>query len=406
MFQPRQLLRDLASQKLRTFLTVFGMVWGTIAISLLLAFGDSFHHQMLVNAAGLGRGVVIAWPMRTGMSYEGLGEGRRISLSERDMDLVRRRARLIGAISGEFADALNVRYGSKNLKVSVKGVEPPFGEMRNIISTAEGRWLNPIDEEKRRRVVFLGNKLADDIFDDANPIGQTVEIAGSPFLVIGVMQEKIQESNYSGPDENRAFIPSSTSRALTGRRFVDNFVFTAKTVTQTAGAVKEMRGILAARHRFHPDDAEAVQVWDTTEGARFLDTFMFAFRLFLGIVGSLTIVVGGIGVSNIMNVVVEERTREIGIKMAIGAKPRFVMTQFLLETLAISSIGGAIGLALSAGICAMFTQAGLKDFVGDPALTPAIGALTATLLTVIALISGYFPARTASRLDPVVAMKM
>lgn len=406
MILPRQLLRDLASQKLRTFLTVFGMVWGTIAISLLLAFGDSFHHQMMVNAAGLGRGVVIAWPMRTGMSFEGLGEGRQISLSESDMALVRQRAQLLGAISGEFADSLDVRYGTKNLKVSVKGIEPSFGEMRNIISTAEGRWLNPIDEEKRRRVVFVGNELADDVFGDENPIGQTLDIAGSPFLVIGVMQKKIQQSNYGGPDENRAFIPSSTFRALTGQRYIDNFVFTAQDVAMTGAAVEEVRGILAARHRFHPDDEEAVQVWDTTEGARFLDTFMFAFRLFLGIVGSLTLVVGGIGVSNIMNVVVEERTREIGIKMAIGAKPRFVMTQFLFETLLISSIGGAIGLALSAAICAAFASAGLKDFVGDPALTPAIAALTASLLTVIALISGYFPARTASRLDPVVAMKV
>lgn len=406
MFLSRQLLRDLGTQKLRTFLTVCGMVWGTIAISLLLAFGGSFHHQMLVNAAGMGNGVVVAWPMRTGMSYEGLGKGRQISLSENDMALVRERALTLDAISGEFAESLSLRYGTKNLTASVKGIEPSFGDMRNIISTEDGRWLNPIDEEKRRRVVFLGNELASDVFGDEDPIGRSLQIAGSPFLVVGVMQEKIQQSNYSGPDENRAFIPSSTFRALTGRRYVDNFVFTAKDVTMTAAAVREVRGILAGKHRFHPDDEEAVQVWDTTEGARFLDTFMFAFRLFLGIVGSLTLVVGGIGVSNIMNVVVEERTREIGIKMAIGAKPRFVMTQFLLETLAISSIGGAIGLALSAGMCALFTQAGLKDFVGDPALTPGIAILTASLLTVIALISGYFPARTASRLDPVVAMKM
>jgi putative ABC transport system permease protein len=406
MFLSRQLLRDLGSQKLRTFLTVCGMVWGTIAISLLLAFGDSFHHQMMVNAAGLGRGIVIAWPMRTGMSFEGLGEGRQISLDERDMALVRQRARLLGAISGEFSESLSLRHGSRNLAVSVKGIEPCFGDMRNIISTGAGRWLNPIDEAQRRRVVFLGNELANDLFGDADPIGRTIRIAGSPFLVVGVMQEKIQQSNYSGPDQDRAFIPSSTFRTLTGRRYVNNFVFQAKEVAMTGAAVREVRGILAAKHRFHPDDEEAVQVWDTTEGARFLDTFMFAFRIFLGIVGSLTLVVGGIGVSNIMNVVVEERTREIGIKMAIGAKPRFVMTQFLLETLVIASIGGAIGLGLSAGICAAFTRAGLRDYVGDPALTPGIAALTAGLLTVIALISGYFPARTASRLDPVVAMKM
>jgi len=278
--------------------------------------------------------------------------------------------------------------------------------MRNVIPTPVGRFINPIDEAKRRRVAFLGSELAKDVFGAEEPVGRTIRLSGSPFLVVGVMVEKIQNSNYTGPDENKMFIPASTFRALTGQRYLDNFIFMASEVGLTDAAVAEVRGILSARHRFHPDDEQAVQVWDTTEGARFLNTFMFAFRLFLGIVGSLTLVVGGIGVSNIMNVVVEERTREIGIKMAIGARPRGVMTQFLFETLVISSVGGAIGLALTAAICAAFASAGLNDFVGDPALTPGIAAVTASLLTVIALISGYFPARTASRLDPVVAMKM
>jgi len=382
------------------------MVWGTIAISLLLAFGDSFHSQMMVNAAGLGKAIVIAWPMRTGRAFEGLGEGRRINVDERDIALLRARAATLGAVSAEYDRQLSLLSGTQKLTVGVSGVEPSFGEMRNVIPAPAGRFINPIDEAQRRRVVFLGTDLAKDLFGGEEPVGRTIQLSGSPFLVIGVMEEKIQQSNYGGPDTNRAFIPASTFRALTGQRFVDNLIFMAAEVALTGAAVAEVRGILARRHRFHPDDEQAVQVWDTTEGARFLDTFMFAFRLFLGIVGSLTLVVGGIGVSNIMNVVVEERTREIGIKLAIGAKPRAVMTQFLCETLLIASIGGAIGLALTAAICAAFASAGLHEFVGEPALTPAIAALTATLLTIIALISGYFPARTASRLDPVVAMKM
>jgi putative ABC transport system permease protein len=382
------------------------MVWGTIAISLLLAFGDSFHSQMMVNAAGLGKAIVIAWPMRTGMAFEGLGEGRRIALTEQDMAMLRERALTLGAISPEFDQRLSLQSGTQRLTVSVSGIEPSFGEMRNIIPTPAGRFINPIDEKRRRRVAFLGSELAKDVFGDEEPVGRTVHLSGSPFLVVGVMVEKIQNSNYTGPDENKMFIPASTFRALTGQRYLDNFIFMASEVGLTDAAVAEVRSILSGRHRFHPDDEQAVQVWDTTEGARFLDSFMFAFRLFLGIVGSLTLVVGGIGVSNIMNVVVEERTREIGIKMAIGAKPRNVMTQFLCETLVISSVGGAIGLALTATLCAAFTQAGLRDFVGDPALTPGIAVVTASLLTVIALVSGYFPARTASLLDPVVAMKM
>jgi len=402
----RQILRDLRSQKLRTFLTVFGMIWGTTAISLLLAFGDGLHTQLIKNSRGLGNGIVIAWPSRTGMSFEGLGKGRRIALTERDIELLRQRAVSLGPISAEYSDGLKMQYGPTTFAVNVNGVEPCFAEMRNIIPAVGGRFLDPIDETQRRRVAFLGNKLAADVFGEDDPVGQTISVHGSPFLVVGVMEPKIQNSNYTGPDRNKLFIPASTFRALTGQEQLDNFVFTASEVALTDAAKLEVRHILADRHRFHPDDEDALMVWDTTSMARFLDTFMLGFKLFLGIVGSLTLVVGGIGVSNIMNVVIEERTREIGIKMALGARPRAVMRQFLLETLLITGVGGAIGLAITAAICAAFPAAGLTDSIGEPGVTPAIAALTVGLLGLIGLVSGWFPARTASRLDPVVAMKM
>ena len=147
-------------------------------------------------------------------------------------------------------------------------------------------------------------------------------------------------------------------------------------------------------------------LWDVTEMAQFLDTFMLAFKLFLGIVGSLTLVVGGIGVSNIMNVVVEERTREIGIKMALGARPGGVLGQLLVETLVITGAGGGIGLLITEGLCKAFPAIGLTEYVGDPSLTPLLAIGTVTLLGGIGLLAGYFPARTAARLDPVIAMKM
>jgi putative ABC transport system permease protein len=195
-------------------------------------------------------------------------------------------------------------------------------------------------------------------------------------------------------------------RALTGAKYMDNLVFTAREVNRTDEASAEMLRVLAGKHRFDPEDKEALSMWDTSQMAAFFDTFMLAFRLFLGIVGSLTLVVGGIGVSNIMNVVVEERTREIGITMALGAEPRGVLGQFLAETLVITAVGGAIGLAVTYGLCRVFPALGATDFVGDPNLSPALALATVALLGTIGLIAGYFPARTAARLDPVVAMKM
>ncbi len=253
--------------------------------------------------------------------------------------------------------------------------------------------------------MFLGDALAKDLFGSVDPVGQTVQLAGSPFQVIGVLKKKGQDSNYNGRDEGKAFIPGSTYRALTGERYLNNFIFKSVSSGGTEALKKDVLAILAAKHRFDPEDKEALMIWDTTEMFQFFDTFMLAFRLFLGIVGSLTLVVGGIGVSNIMNVVVEERTREIGIKLALGARPSWILGQFLLETLVLTAAGGAVGLALSAGICAVFPE-GFVEFVGRPEISPTVAGVTTALLGAVGILAGYFPARDAAALDPVVAMKM
>ncbi len=401
----RQLVRDLRTQKLRTFLTTFGLVWGTVAVSLLMAFGEGLHHQLLKNSAGLGNGIVIAWPSKTSMIFEGLGKGRPVRLDDDDLRLVQRRALEVGAISSEYSQGLRAQIGATVLSVDVSGVHPQFGPMRNLIPAPGGRFLNPLDLAQKRRVAFVGDELATRMFGEGDPVGRELRLHGSPFVVVGVLQPKIQESSYMGRDKDMMWIPATTMQALTGQKWMDNLIFTAADVSRTEEATDEVLGILAAKHRFDPRDKEALAVWDTSEMAAFLDVFMLAFKIFLWVVGSLTLVVGGIGVSNIMNVVVEERTREIGIKMALGARPRAVLGQFLLETAAIALVGGAVGLAISAGLCAAFPSIGVSDFVGTPRVSAGVAGATAALLGTIGLIAGWFPARAAARLDPVVAMK-
>jgi putative ABC transport system permease protein len=402
----RQMLRDIRSQKLRTSLTIFGIVWGTVAVTLLGAFGQGLHKQIVKNSAGLGDRIAIAWPSLTSIPFEGLGRGRRIRVREEHIEAVRRDAAGVVAISSEYSDTLKLHYGMKTVAVDTSGVASEFGAMRNLIPQAGGRFVNPLDVRERRRVLFLGDKIAEEIFGKAPAVGKSVLFGGSPFLIIGVLQKKTQNSSYNSRDDGRAYMPETTMRALTGAKYVNNLVYQPASASQSKEVTERVRGVLARALRFDPKDKEALSVWDTAEQFQFLDVFFLSFRLFLAIVGCFTLVVGGIGVSNIMNVVVEERMKEIGIKMALGARQRWVMRQFLLETLLLTGIGGAIGFGISWAVCAIVPKLGATEFVGDPEISFSVAALTALVLGATGLLAGYFPAREASRLDPVVAMKL
>jgi putative ABC transport system permease protein len=402
----RQLLRDVRSQKLRTFLTVFGIVWGTVAVTLLLAFGTGLKKQMIKNTAGLGDRICIAWPGLTSIPYQGLGKGRKVRLMEEDIEAIRREAEGLSGISSEYADSMKLHLDLKTWPVDVSGVSPEFGRMRNIIPQEGGRFIDPTDMAEQRRVLFLGDKLAGNVFGKDDPVGKSIMLGNSPFLVVGVLKPKLQDSSYSGRDFDKAYIPGTTYLALTGEKYVNNVIYQATSAFETDPLTSRILEILGKRKKFDPKDKEALSVWDTTGQFKFFDTFMLAFTGFLGIVGSLTLVVGGIGVSNIMNVVVEERTKEIGIKMALGARQRFILGQFLLETLLVTAVGGLIGFAVSFAICAVFPRFGFTDAVGIPEVSPGVAAITIGILGIIGLLAGWFPAREASRLDPVVAMKL
>ncbi len=404
----RQFLRDVRAQKLRLFLTVFGLVWGTAAVTLMLAFGEGLHRQVLVAQKGLGDAIVIAWPSRTSKPWQGLPRGRRIQLTDEDVTLLRSEVEGIRSISEEYAqDGARITYGKKALSVDVSGSNVEFGAMRSMNPQEGGRFLNQLDLDERRRVVFIGDQLAVDLFGaGVDPVGEQVRIDGSPFSVVGVMVKKEQDSSYSGRDKDKAMIPSTTFRAIYGSKYIENLIFQPKDVQKIESVKKAVIATAAHKYRFDPTDDEAIQMWDTTEGTKFLDTFFLAFRGFLGVVGALTLVVGGIGVSNIMNVVVEERTKEIGIKMALGAKRRYVVGQFLFETLLITVVGGVTGFVISWSVCAVFPSFGFQEFIGTPRISFQVAAITTAILGAIGLLAGYFPARTAANLRPVEALRM
>lgn len=401
----RQMLQDVRHQKVRTILTLFGITWGTVSVSLLVAFGEGLEKRIAKNQRGLGENIVIAWPSRTSIPYQGLGKGRPIRIAEEDLEALRREIPE-ASFSGEHErDKSTFRRERVRLTPQISANSPVFAAMRNIIPASGGRYVNDLDVDRRRRVVFLGDKLKEDLFGPQDAVGKTVMIDNVPFLVIGVLEKKAQDSSYSGRDQDKAFIPEATFRGLFSARYVDNFVFQAKDASRTPEVTRQVYEVLGRRHRFDPSDKEAIGMWDTTEGEKFFRVFFGTFRAFLGIIGSFTLIVGGIGVSNIMYVVVEERTREIGIKLAVGARPRFIQGQFLIETLTLTAIGGAIGFLFTLVVLAVF-PASLDEYVGTPEASPLVILTTAVLLGVIGLLAGYFPARRASLLDPVAALKL
>jgi putative ABC transport system permease protein len=403
----RQFARDVRAQKLRLFLTVFGIVWGTAAVTLMLAFGQGLHKQIMVNQKGLGDAIVIAWPARTSKPWQGLPRGRRVSMTDEDISFIRREVAEVDRVSEEYERTVKVAWEKKTVGLDLAGANAEWGVMRNMIPVEGGRFFNQRDLDERRRVVFLGDQLEKDLFGAPGAaVGKTVRVDGTPFQVVGVLKAKSQDSSYGGRDKDKAIIPSTTFKAIYGPERIENFIFQVLDPRKVPAAKKKVLAAVAQRHRFDPSDEEALGLWDTTEGIKFIDTFFLAFRGFLGIVGTLTLVVGGIGVSNIMNVAVEERTKEIGIKMALGARRRYVVGQFLFETLFLTLVGGSIGFLISWAICAVFPQFGVKEYVGDPVISFQVAAITTSILGAIGLLAGYFPARAAANLRPVEALKM
>lgn len=400
------LIRDVRSQKTRTVLTVFGIVWGTVSIVLLMGFGVGLGRQMTKNMHGMGEGIMIVWPVRTSISYQGFNKGRSLDFLEEDAFLLQREVPQVGAISAEYSRwNVTLRKDKNSYSALVRGVYPIYAEMRNIIPERGGRFIDPLDLEHKKRVVFLGNKLKEELFLSAPAVGHYIMLNSIPFLVVGVLREKKQDSSYGSRDEVAAIIPAATFSSVFGTKYIDNFVVKGRNPREHENLKKRMLQVLAKKYKFHPEDKEAVWVWDVAESEKMFQAVMIGFNLFLGIVGAFTLIVGGIGVSNIMNVVVEERTREIGLKMALGAKRRYVLSQFLFETLLITLAGGAIGLGLSAGIIAVFPESSISEEIGRPTFSIQVALITVALLGLIGFLAGFAPARRAANLNPVEALR-
>jgi putative ABC transport system permease protein len=397
----------MRGQKLRSALTLFGIFWGTSALILLGAFGHGIHAHQVKQFHGLGENIVIMWPGRTSMTYQGLPKGRAIYLREEDVSLLKAQIPDLGPISIEYQNwGISLKRGKVILSSQIAGVSAEYGDMRNVIADWGGRFLNETDVNLRRRVCFIGNDLKNDLFGETDAVGRVVEVNGVPFTVVGVMVKKGQDSSYSGRDEDKLFMPYTTSAMMFGHTMADVVVFKAKSLDKHNDVKDQAYKVLGKKYKFDPLDKQALWMWDTAENMEFFSSFFWGFRIFLMMISFATLIVGGIGVANIMYVVVKERSREIGLKLALGAKKGFVLVQFLLETLFITFLGGATGFMFAMGIIRMFPSFDLEEYVGIPSISNVEAIASVSLLMLIGLAAGFFPARRAASLNPVQSLKM
>jgi putative ABC transport system permease protein len=417
----RQTWINLAANKTRSFLTMFGIAWGLISLILMTSMNKGMIVAQQQKARALGQNIMIVWGGMTSKGNQGIRSGKYIRLMLDDYITLKQKAKYLQRLSPEIQRYLPARSNINNGMFNTHGVFPDYMQMRTINIATGGRLINDGDNTNALRVCIIGNEVKDQLFKKENTVGQSIMIGGFPYLVIGELIKKDQNSNYSGPDGKKIFIPFYTiSRdfplptAVKGKFELSDMILQPRDDVTGEAAELQARKILAAEKRFDYLDKEALPIWNTITQAKYMKKLFDSMQLFLGSVAIVTLILGGVGVMNIMLFCVQERTHEIGVLKAIGARRRHIRLQFLCEAMALSIIGGVLGYILAILIAHWI---GAIPFLGllfdDNSGQGDIHLIVNTRVfftsfitfTLIGLISGTWPAIKASRLDPVASLR-
>ena len=417
------LLKELITQgwqalmrnRTRSVLTMLGIVWGLVSVVILLAYGQGVGEDVFYAFSNMSSGIAVMWPGQTSMQAGGQRAGRRINFEYEDVQAIRDEVPIV-RVSAETSDGLGFKLGTRVVSLQTRGVELPYGQMRRIGQDMmeDGRYFNESDFSEHRRVVILGHNAFLKVYQGAPAVGQTVSIGGLTFDVIGVLKLKIQDSMYTGPDNEQAFIPFECFRDLKNWKDPGIIIIQPINPALNKKGIAAVREVLGRRHHFDPKDEKAVQVWDTIEDRQEIRTFNLGMEILLGFIGALTLGVGGVGVMNIMLVSVTERTREIGLRKAVGARRWHILIQFLLEALVLTFMGGLIGVILAIAITYMVPPMPLygdlyktANHEGDIFLRASASVMMVSfmILSMVGIIAGFWPALKASRLNPIEALR-
>ena len=407
----RQTFAMFRAHKMRMFLTMFGIVWGISSVILLVGLGRGFSADNQRRMKTLGKDLVIVWGGRTSAQAGGLAAGREIRLVIDDARMIRSECYLVKTVSPELRRGVPEVSSFNSANREVVGMWPSYQDFRSL-TVAEGRPVSDEDESEARRVVVLGDAARKQLFSGQPAVGASILIQRVPYTVIGVLQEKKQNSSYSGPDNDYLYAPySAVARDFPPpdkpgivRGYLDDIVFEVGSSEQHEAAVEQVRQTLGRLHHFDPADKDALFIWDTMDGAKLVENIFNVVTIFFACVAIITLCLGGIGVMNIMLVSVTERTREIGMRKAIGATRQDILRQFFAESAILTEASGALGLSFGVGLCVALNTIPLPDFVPHPIISPISILASVLTLSVITVTAGVYPAQRAAEMQPVEAL--
>jgi putative ABC transport system permease protein len=405
----REFIEDIKTQKTRAFLTIIAISWGILAVTLLMAFGEGLSFRMREGLLNAGDRIIRVYDGQTTKKWEGLPVGRWIRLKEEDCQVIEKNIPQVAVAVPGFGRRVRLRVNDKISSTFMEGVYPEFEFLRRTFHAANGRFLNGKDLQERKRVVFLGGEIASELYGKPNPVGEMVNIDGIPFTIVGTMPKKLQTSMNNGPDDQRAIIPFTTFQSIYGDKYLDEMIVKPTRFEDGMYVEQEIRRVLGKKYQFDPSDERAVPMWNFIENEQEGAKIFRGINIFLAVIGSMSLIIAGVGVANIMYVVAKERTREIGIKRAVGAKRSYITFQFIFESLLIAFTGGMIGFLVSISIIKLIwmipVQEGAMEFLGRPLLSTSVIATSIVLLSLIGLLAGFLPARKAAGIEPVDALR-